>query len=85
MNYYAAFIKMEKPELNQHYRQAHLDYLANLDEKGFIFARGALANEVGGLVIYQAENETEARTLAEQDPYVVNGVRSLHLHEWNKV
>ncbi|MFB1097879.1 YciI family protein [Terribacillus sp. JSM ZJ617] len=85
MKYFAAFLKMEKPELNQQYRQAHLDFLADLDEKGFIFARGALADGTGGLVIYQAEDEAEARTLAEQDPYLVNGVRSLHLHEWNKV
>lgn len=85
MKYFAAFLKMEKPELNQQYRQAHLDFLADLDEKGFIFARGPFADGTGGLVIYQTENEAEARVLAEQDPYLVNGVRSLDLHEWNKM
>ncbi|MEC0302124.1 YciI family protein [Terribacillus saccharophilus] len=85
MKYFAAFLKMEKPELNQQYRQAHLDFLAELDEKGFIFARGAFTDGTGGLVIYQTEDEVEARALAEQDPYLVNGVRSLELHEWNKM
>ena len=85
MKYFAAFLKMEKPELNQQYRQAHLDFLADLDEKGYIFARGAFADGAGGLVIYQAEDKAEAKQLAEQDPYLINGVRSLELHEWNKV
>ncbi|MFP7479756.1 YciI family protein [Terribacillus saccharophilus] len=84
MKYFAAYLKMEKPELNQQYRQAHLDFLADLDEKGFIFARGAFADGAGGLVIYQAEDEAEAKTLAEKDPYFVHGVRSLDLHEWDK-
>ncbi|MFS0562922.1 YciI family protein [Terribacillus sp. 179-K 1B1 HS] len=85
MKYFAAFLKMEKPELNQQYRQAHLDFLADLDEKGYIFARGPFTDGAGGLVIYQAEDETKAKQVAEQDPYLINGVRSLELHEWKKV
>jgi uncharacterized protein len=82
MAYYAAILHMEKPELNQEYRQAHLDYLQALVEQGKVHLKGPFLDGAGGLVVYKADSLEEAQTLAEEDPYVKEGVRRLELHEW---
>jgi uncharacterized protein YciI len=84
LSYFAAILHMEKPELNAQFRDQHLDFLASLDEAGKIFARGPFVDGTGGMVIYIADSLEEAKELAEKDPYVVQGVRRLELHEWNK-
>jgi len=35
------------------------------------------------MVIYRAESPEEARRLAEADPVVAEGARTLELREWN--
>lgn len=82
MAHFVAFLKMEKPELNETYRQEHLDYLAALDGKGKIFAKGPFTDGSGGMVIYIADSYEEAEELAKADPYIIKGVRSLVLREW---
>ncbi|WP_456277743.1 YciI family protein [Bacillus sp. AK128] len=84
MAYFAAILHMEKPELNEQFRGQHLDYLTSLDEAGKIFARGPFVDGSGGMVIYIAGSLAEAKELAEKDPYVIEGVRRLELHEWGK-
>lgn len=80
--HYAAFLHMEKPELNQTYRPDHLEYLENLKGQGKVFLKGPFTDGAGGLVIYSADSIEEAKQLAENDPYVKHGVRRLELHEW---
>ena len=82
MAYFAAILHMERPELNQTFRPQHLAYLENLRKQGKIFAMGPFADGAGGMVIYIADSLEEAREMAENDPYVVEGVRRLELHEW---
>jgi uncharacterized protein len=82
MAYYAAILHMEKPELNQEYRQAHLDYLQALVAQGKVHLKGPFLDGAGGMVIYKADSLEEAQTLAGEDPYVTEGVRRLELHEW---
>ncbi|WP_100404958.1 YciI family protein [Bacillus solitudinis] len=82
MAYFAAILHMERPELNAEFRQAHLDYLADLGEKGKVFKKGPFIDGSGGMVIYIAESFEEATQLAETDPYVEKGVRKLDLREW---
>lgn len=83
MAHFAAILYMEKPELNQTYRSQHLAYIDELDQQGKIFAKGPFADGAGGMVIYIADSLEEAREMAENDPYVSEGVRRLELHEWN--
>jgi hypothetical protein len=83
MAYYAAILHMVDPEKNKIYRPQHLAYLENLDKEGKIFARGPFADGAGGLVVYIADSLEEAKKLAENDPYVIEGVRRLELHEWS--
>lgn len=85
MKYFAAILNMLDPERNQKLRPAHLAYLEKLNEQGKIFAKGPFADGSGGMVIYMADSYEEAKQMAEQDPYVVEKVRSLDLREWNKV
>jgi uncharacterized protein YciI len=82
MAHFAAILHMEKPELNQEFRQDHLDYLTALENDGKIFAKGLFVDGAGGMVIYVADSLEEAEELAKKDPYVVKGVRRLELHEW---
>ncbi|WP_332694771.1 YciI family protein [Halalkalibacter lacteus] len=82
MAYFAAILYMEKPELNATYRPQHLEFLEGLEKEGKIFAKGPFIDGEGGLVIYKADSYEEAKILAEKDPYIVQGVRSLQLHEW---
>jgi uncharacterized protein len=82
MPYFAAILHMEKPELNQEYRQAHLDYLQELAEQDKVHLKGPFLDGAGGMVVYKADSLEEAQTLATEDPYVKEGVRRLELHEW---
>ncbi|MDR6225097.1 YciI family protein [Desmospora profundinema] len=82
MAHFAAILHMEKPELNQTYRPQHLEYLNALEKQGKIFAKGPFADGTGGMVVYIADSLEEAKELAENDPYVTEGVRRLELHEW---
>ena len=83
MKYYAAFVRMLDPAKSQDWRPKHLEFLEQSEQKGLIFARGRFTDGTGGLVIYKAESLEEARKLAESDPYVKSGARSLELHEWD--
>lgn len=82
MAHFAAILYMLDPEKNQELRPQHLDYLNGLAEQGKIFAKGPFVDGAGGLVIYTADSVDEAKELAENDPYVINKVRRLELHEW---
>lgn len=65
----------------------HLEYMIANEKKGIVFASGPLSEADGsqrgrGLTILRASSLDEARKLAEQDPFVVNGVRTFELREW---
>jgi uncharacterized protein YciI len=83
MKYFAAFLPMRDVIKSQDLRPAHLEFLGQREKEGRIFARGRFTDGAGGLVIYKADSLDEARKIAESDPYVRNGARSLELHEWD--
>jgi uncharacterized protein YciI len=69
------------------YLPAHLEYMIANEKKGLLFASGPLAEADGsqkgrGLTILRAASSEEARAIAEQDPFFVNGVRSFEVREW---
>jgi uncharacterized protein len=66
---------------------AHLEYMIGLEKRGLVFASGPLAESGGapggyGLTILRAKDAGEARTIAEAEPFFVNGLRSFELKEW---
>ncbi len=83
MKYFAAILKMKDAEKNKQYRQQHVDFLIQQEKEGSIFARGRFTEGAGGLVIYIAASYDEALKIAEADPYVNLGARSLELYEWD--
>lgn len=65
----------------------HLEFMIGLEKSGVLFASGPLADSEGkirgdGLTIVRAANASDARKIAEQDPFVVNGLRTFDLREW---
>jgi len=65
----------------------HLEYMIALEKKGVLFASGPLSDAEGkirgdGLTIIRAASLTDARKIAEQDPFVVNKLRTFELREW---
>jgi uncharacterized protein YciI len=66
---------------------AHLEYMIALEKRGVLFASGPLSDGAGppsgaGLTILRVGSAAEARSLAEADPLVSNGVRTFELKEW---
>jgi hypothetical protein len=66
---------------------AHLEYMIANEKKGIVFASGPLSEADGsqrgrGLTVLRASSAEEARAIAAQDPFVVNGVRAFEIREW---
>ncbi|MPZ56189.1 MAG: hypothetical protein GEU91_06730 [Rhizobiales bacterium] len=66
---------------------AHLEYMIANEKKGIVFASGPLSEADGGqkgrgLTVLRAASNEEARKIAEQDPFVIHGVRSFEVREW---
>ncbi|MFZ3311796.1 MAG: YciI family protein [Xanthobacteraceae bacterium] len=75
------------PDTLKPFLMAHLEYMIGLERRGLVFASGPLSDGEGppsgqGLTILRAASAAEARTLAEGDPFFVNGLRSFELKEW---
>ena len=83
MKYFAALLIMRDSKKSQDLRTRHLEFLKQIEEEGRIFARGRFTDGAGGLVIYQAQSFEEASKIAESDPYVTSGARTLEMHEWD--
>lgn len=80
--HYVVMLPMLDEQKSVDYRQAHLDYLKERWDQGVLRAYGRFADGWGGMLVYEAETEEEARTYAENDPYVVNKARGCEIHEW---
>jgi uncharacterized protein YciI len=69
------------------HQPAHLEYMIANEKKGIVFASGPLSEADGtqrgrGLTVLRAASVEEARAIAAQDPFVINGVRTFELREW---
>jgi uncharacterized protein YciI len=62
--------KRLRPEL----RPAHLEHLAAFDREGRVRLAGPLTDGAGSLIVLEAADETEARQIAQADPYSTGGV-----------
>jgi len=83
MKYFAALLKMKDLQKNTDFHDQHIAFLQQKESEGKIFARGRFADSKGGMAIYMAASYEEALTIAENDPYVKSGARSLELYEWD--
>jgi uncharacterized protein YciI len=68
--------------------EAHLEHQIRLEKEGIMFGAGPLSNPDGsptgtGMIIIRAENEAEARRIADKDPFHANGLRTYTLQQWS--
>lgn len=76
----------EPAQLRPHL-EAHLDFMIKLEEAGVLFASGPLFSADGimtgeGITLLRAASFEEARTIAERDPFVREGLRTFSIKRW---
>ena len=59
--------------------EAHVAHLGRLDDAGRFVLGGPLTDGSGGMVVIRAEDEADARRVAESDPFVAEGFETLEL------
>jgi uncharacterized protein YciI len=62
------------PERYKAVRPAHREYLKALADEGTVAVAGPIGADVGGLMLFRAENAEELQKLLDADPYHVEGV-----------
>jgi len=80
---YVAMLPIIDQERNTEVRPAHLAYINKLFQEGKVVMAGPFTDKRGGMVIYKADTLEEAQRLAEADPAVTEGARTLELREWS--
>jgi uncharacterized protein YciI len=68
-------------EIDEH-RPAHLDWLAEQYAQGRVLISGRRVPPVGGVVILQAEDLEEARSIIAEDPFAKAGVAAYEPYEF---
>ena len=64
----------------------HADFVDDLVARGIMVMGGPFSDHSGSLSLYEGVTEQEARTIAERDPWVANGVFVLEeVRSWNVV
>ena len=73
----------QKPldEVDQH-REAHLAFLAGLNERGHILVSGRRNPPVGGVVVIDAEDLDAAKAIMAEDPFAKAGVAKYEPYEF---
>ena len=87
--YYMVFLKTgpnrsQLPEEAKQIQAAHLAHLDKLYEDGKISLAGPFMDkgDIRGIVVYNIEDESEVRRLAEADPAVKAGRLVVEIHPW---
>ena len=65
----------------------HIVYMIDLEQRGLLFTSGPRLDEQQrfagrGLTILRAASRAVALTLAQADPFLQRGLRTIKLHEW---
>jgi uncharacterized protein len=67
-------------------RPRHREYLGKLKEEGKIVASGPFEDDSGALIIYEADDQAEAESFIEGDPFRAAGVfQSYTIKPWRQV
>ena len=59
--------------------RAHCAHLEQLEDEGVLELAGPFLDGRGGMLVLRVADEAAARALAERDPFVIEGVRSVDL------
>ncbi|MCL6454487.1 MAG: YciI family protein [Alicyclobacillus sp.] len=79
---YLALLTIVDAEKNRAVRPAHLQYVSDLYKQGKVFAAGPCVDGKGGLVIYECDSDEEGIRLANEDPIVTSGARTVEVRAW---
>ncbi len=64
-------------------RQAHVDYLKDLVQRGSVSVAGGWPDGSGGLVVFDVADRAELEPLLENDPFTTVGViTATEINEW---
>lgn len=67
-------------------RQAHLDNLRPLAQRGKVVLAGPFTDGSGSLIVVDMDSEAQALAFAQSDPYVTQGVfKSIEVKPFRKV
>lgn len=70
----------------QEVRPTHREYLRSLLEQGKLVQSGPFTDDSGALIVYEAEDISEAQVLLTNDPFALNGIIvGADIKEWNVV
>ena len=73
-------------ERRKEVRPTHREYLRDMLEQGKLVRSGPFADDSGALVIYEADDISEAQALLTNDPFAMNGIIvGAEIKEWNVV
>ncbi len=75
----ATFMEDSTPEEDE-VMQAHFQYLEGLLEDGRLILAGPSLQPPFGIIVFEAEDEEEARRLIAADPSVASGIQRPELH-----
>lgn len=62
--------------------QDHIEYLNGVAVERY-FVGGGFANESGGMIMFEAKDLEEAKTIAEKDPIIQRGLFRVKIYEWD--
>ncbi len=79
---FVAWLTIMDQDKNQQYRPDHLAYIGQWYRAGKVFMAGPFEDRSGGLVVYEAQTLEEARHLANNDPIVATGARTVVVKAW---
>ena len=83
---FVALLTYGNHELKNATRPRHREYLRSLLEQGKLVASGPFADDSGALIIYEAADEAEARSILANDPFSEGDViAKSELKQWNRV
>ncbi|SFP79594.1 YciI family protein [Salibacterium halotolerans] len=85
MTLFAVLLPLKDKDLSQTYRPDHLQFLEEQRKKGNVAANGKFTDGSGGLVIYRMPDKDSVEELVKKDPFVKQGAREYHIHEWEMV
>jgi hypothetical protein len=67
-------------------RPAHRAYLTGLRDQGKLVISGPFADDVGGLLVYEAESPGQVEQMIREDPFAQQGVfLSWEIRPWNVI
>lgn len=80
---FVALLTIVNSDLNQEHRPAHLDYINRLFKQGQVVEAGPFTDGSGGMVVYECDTPEQAQHMAEADPVVAHGARTVVVRPWN--